>query len=71
MGIHLRLNSYLGGKGSTKSWRLLKRMRNDTIIEKISPLTLNEWNQDFADMLREDRENFTTTEYTEVNMYNS
>lgn len=63
-----RLNAYLGGKRSTESWRVLKKMRNDTTKEIISPITPNEWKQHFADMLNEDRQEFTTTGYADVNI---
>lgn len=53
-----RINTYLGGRKSSESWKLLKSLRQDTKKELISPINLKDWDKYFNQLLTENRKEF-------------
>lgn len=52
------INTYLGGRRSTESWRILKNIRAERKREIISPITPERWQQYFKQLLTEQRQEF-------------
>ena len=56
-----KINTYLGGRKSTESWKLLSLGQNKK-RDLISPITLGKWESHFGKLLTEDRPEFQNNE---------
>lgn len=68
-----KINTYIGGRRSTESWKLIKKLREQKKKEIISPITNEKWEQYFKDLLTENRTEFTNKENNviEINVESS
>ena len=53
-----RINTYLGGRRSAESWKLIKGLRRDMKREILSPITINQLEEHFKELLTEGRPEF-------------
>lgn len=58
----IRLNTYLGGKRNTESWRTLRNLRSNRSKEIVTPITSQQWETYFQELLTEQRIEFKEEE---------
>ncbi|KAF2890477.1 hypothetical protein ILUMI_15696 [Ignelater luminosus] len=52
------INTHLGGRKSTESWKILKSLRKEKKRDIITTITPDQWNEYFERLLNEDRPEF-------------
>jgi len=60
-----RIDTYLGGKRNTESWRILKNMRKNRKKDIITTISTQQWESYFKELLTEERPQFKEEPYTQ------
>lgn len=64
----MHINTYLGGKKNTESWKILKNIRKTRMKDIINTIPLQKWEDYFGKLLTEDRKSFKEQEHETKNI---
>ncbi|KAF2884257.1 hypothetical protein ILUMI_21909 [Ignelater luminosus] len=64
-----RINTYLGGRKNTESWRFIKNIRKEKNKDVISPIILEKWEEYMKNLLTKNRPDFIEeTKHAQINI---